>query len=225
MGNSLIKSLRQVSPRTALRVGISHGVLLIAALVGGLPFVVVQTLLVVELILISLATIPFYPERGVGQHFLDILKLGGVSVFVLFFAVVSYGVVSQGDSGNALEFSLNAFSRLDPADYAWALAYLVLHVAVSLSSALSSADPRATWASNNLAEGGATFLALFFMVFVAFLVGRPIVAGLAWAGWSIDVDALLSSLMVLVRYVLMLIVSLVSNSEMKSIANNPYAKG
>ena len=223
LGNSLIKSLRQVSPQTALRVGISHGFLLIAAILGSIPFVVVQTLLVAELILVSLATIPFYPERGVMRHVLDMLKLSGTSVFVLFFAVVSYGVASEGDSGNALEFGLRAYTRLDLGDILWALAYLVLHVAISLRTALTSPDPRETWAKNKLAEGGATFLALFFMVFVAFLVGRPIIVGLATFGLHIDVDALLSGLMVLVRYVLMLIVSLISDSEMNSISRNPYA--
>lgn len=224
MGNSLIKSLREVSPAAALRVGISHVFLLIAALLGSLPFVVVQALLVVELILVSLATIPLYPERGLLRHLMDMLKLAGASVFVLFFSVVSYGVVSEGDSGNALEHGLHAFARLDLADISWALGYLLVHVAISLHSARTSPEPRVTWASNNLAEGGATFLALFFMVFVAFFVGRPIVAGLAWLGWSIDVDALLSSLMVLVRYLLMLIMTLIPDSEIKSIANNPYAK-
>ena len=41
--------------------------LLVAAGQGSLPFVVVQTLLAVELILVSLATMPFYPERGVAR--------------------------------------------------------------------------------------------------------------------------------------------------------------
>lgn len=225
MGNSLIKSLRQVSPKAAVHVGIPHVFLLIAALLGSLPFVAVQTLLVVELILVSMATIPFYPERGWVRHPLDLLKLSGTSVFVLFFAVVSYGVASEGDSGNALEFGLRAYTRLNSSDIGWAFGYLIVHVALSLRSALTSPDPRATWASNNLAEGAATILALFFMVFVTVFVGRPIVAGLAWLGWSIDVDVLLSSLMVLVRYMLMLIGSLIPDSEMKSIANNPYAKG
>ncbi|MEZ5520627.1 MAG: hypothetical protein R3F08_04005 [Dokdonella sp.] len=224
MGDSLIKSLREVSPNTALRVGISHAFLLVAALVGSLPFVFVQALLAVELILVSLATIPFYPERGLQKHLLDMLKLGAASAFVLFFSVVSYGVAAEGDSGNALEFGMSAFARLDWTDIAWALAYLVLHVAISLRTAMTSADPRATWAQNKLAEGGATFLALFFMVFVALFVGRPIVVGLAVLGSHVDVDALLSGLMVLVRYVLMLIVSLIPESEMKSIARNPYSK-
>lgn len=222
MANKLIQSLREVSPRTALHAAISHLFLLGACLWGGLPYVFLQALLAIELLIVSLATIPLYPERGVALHLWDMIKLTAGLAFVLFFILVGYGVARDGGNGNALATGFAGFHTIGMTDIAWASAYLVLHVSMSMHAAMRSDDPRTSWAKNRLADGGATFVALFFMVFVTFFVGRPIVAGLEMFNLHINVDALLSTLMVIVRYVLALIVSLIPDSEMQTMARDPY---
>ena len=218
----LLESLRAVSPRAALSVGIAHAFMLIGCLWGGLPYVFLQALLVAELILVSLATIPLYPERSLWKHILDIVKLSAGLVFVLFFVVVTYGIVSEGDSGNALAAGLGQFQQVDLSDVLWAAGYLVVHVGISVAQALGSADPRGTWAKNNLAEGGATFVSMFLIVFVAFFVAVPIVTGGEMVGVAVDADALLAGLMVVVRFFMVLVVTTISAAEMDAMASNPY---
>jgi hypothetical protein len=183
---------------------------------------VLQALLAAELILLSMATIPLYPERGVLKHLFDLLKLGAGLAFVLFFIVISFGVASVGEQGNPLDISLQGFRDTPPSAYAWALAYTVVQLALSAWQAHQSADPRGTWARNNLGQGAATFISMFLMVFVAFFFARPVVAAFARMGLVMNVNALLASLMVIVRYVLALVLSTIPATEMDAIARNPY---
>lgn len=224
MGNKLIKALREVSPRTAARIAISHVVLLIGSIWGGLPYIFLQLLLVAELVLLTLATIPLYPGRSILTHALDMLKLCAGLAFVFFFILVGYGV-ARGGSQASMIAGLVDLRDIGISDAAWALGYLILSLAISMNSALRSANPRKTWAKSKLADGATTFLALFFMVFVTFFIGKPILSGLASIGLKIDVDVLLSTLMVIVRYILSLVMSTISDSEMETISRNPYLEG
>ncbi|MFZ2237810.1 MAG: hypothetical protein WBP11_03120 [Dokdonella sp.] len=81
-----------------MQLAISHLMLLAGCLWGGVPYIVLQALLAVELILISLASIVLYPERGFAKHFWDMLKLCGMLAFVMVFVVISYGVVAEPDN-------------------------------------------------------------------------------------------------------------------------------
>ncbi len=224
MGNNLIKALRGVSPRTAMRTAISHVFLLIGTIWGGLPYVFLQLLLVAELVLLTLATIPLYPGRGVLTHALDMLKLCAGLAFVFFFILVGYGV-ARGGNQHSMVAGLIELRDVGIRDSAWAVGYLVLSLAVSMHTALHSANPRKTWAKSKLAEGATTFLALFFMVFVTFFIGKPILSGLELEGLKIDVGVLLSTLMVIVRYVLSLVMSTISDLDMDAISRDPYLKG
>ncbi|MEO5560037.1 MAG: hypothetical protein ABIO49_09295 [Dokdonella sp.] len=217
-----IETLRLVSPHAAAQLALSYIVLLVGCLLGHLPYVALQALLGAELILLTLATIPFYPERGLLTHLFDLLKLSGGLIFVLFFLVISYGVASEGDNGNALAIGLKGLRETPPSAIGWALAYVVIQLAVSLWQAWHSENPRGAWARSNLAQGGATFVSMFFMVFVGFLVGRPIIMGFSMLGIAVDANGVLSTLMVIVRYFMALVLSTMSASEMDTIAAHPY---
>ena len=221
MGNSLVKTLREVSPLTARRIGISHAFLLIGSIWGGLPYIFLQLLLVAELFLLTLATIPLYPQRSALSHALDMVKLSAGLIFVFFFILVGYGVARGGEREDMLT-ALQGLREVGFGDAAWALGYLILSLALSMYAASRSPNPRKAWAKSKLAEGGTTFISLFFMVFVTLFVGKPIISGLAWLGLTIDVDVLLSTLMVIVRYILALAMSTMSDSEMEAISRNPY---
>lgn len=217
--------IRRLSPRQIGAVALGHLALLGATLWGGLPYVVLQLLLAVELLLLSIASIPLYPERGWLKHALDTLKLAAGLTFVLFFVLVTYGVAVEGDSGDAGLAAWQALLRgTARSELLWALFYVVVHIVVALALALSSERPRVTWAKNQLAEGAATFVALFLMVFVAAFIGAPLVAGLATLGIAVDVDVLLATLMVVLRFLLALVVATFSDSEMEAMAANPYPR-
>lgn len=221
--SKLTDALRQVPPQAALQITFAHLLLLAGAIWGGVPYVVLQTLLAGELLLINIATIPLYPQRSVVRHLGDVVKMAALLAFILFFVVISYGVVSAAArEGEPLRLAMQAFEGLGPADFGWAFAYLLARLTASMWQARQSRDPRGTWARQNLLFGGSTFVAMLFMVFGAFFVGNPLSAGLARVGVVVDTDVLLSSLMVLARCFTALVVATMSASEIDAIANDPY---
>ena len=222
--SKLTDALRQVPPQAALQIAFAHALLLAGAIWGGVPYVVLQTMLAGELLLINIATVPLYPERGVVRHLGDVIKMTALLAFILFFVVVSYGVVSSSvHKGEPLRLALRAFDGLGIADFGWALAYLLARLTALMWQAKQSRDPRGTWARQNLLFGGSTFVAMLFMVFGAFFVGNPLIVGLARIGIIVDADVLLSSLMVFARCFTALIAATMSASEIDAIASDPYA--
>ncbi|HET9485163.1 MAG TPA: hypothetical protein VFO79_14475 [Xanthomonadales bacterium] len=221
---ALLDELRRLPPRTILATAAMHVPLLAALWTGALGYLTLQVLLAAELVVLNLATIPFYRERGAGRHLRDTLMLAGGLLFVLCFLLVTYGVALEGDSGNALMAALGALARPGAAAYGWGLLYVVVHVVIALQHARAAPDPRRAWAQGMLAEGGVTFIAMFFMVFAAIFAGRPIVAGLELAGVAADVDAVLGTLMVVLRFGLSLVAATITPREMDAIAANPYAR-
>jgi len=221
--SKLTDALRQVPPQAAMQIAFAHALLLAGAIWGDVPYVVLQTLLAGELLLINIATIPLYPQRSVGRHLWDVAKMAAILAFILFFVVISYGVVSSATrEGEPLRLALHAFKGLGVADFGWMLAYLLARLTASMWQARQSKDPRGTWARQNLLFGGSTFVAMLLMVFGAFFIGNPIVAGLARVGIVVDADVVLSSLMVLARCATALVAATMSASEIDAIASNPY---
>ena len=221
--SKLTDALRQIPPQAALQIGFSHALLLAGAIWGGVPYVVLQTLLAGELLLVNIATIPLYPQRSIARHLGDVLKMVAVLAFILFFVVISYGVVSAGArSGEPLQLALHAFEGLGLGDLGWALAYLLARLTASMRYAKQSSDPRGTWARQNLLFGGSTFVAMLLMVFGAFFVANPVISGLARFGVVVDADMLLSSMMVIARCFTALIAATMSASEIDAIARDPY---
>lgn len=221
MSHKLINTLREVSPPTAARITVTHAFLLIACICGNLPYIFLQLLLAAEMLLLALATLPFYRHRSLLSRVLDMMKIIAGLIFVFIFILVGYAVGRSGDN-HAMVADLMGLRDVGIADAMWALAYLILGFSISIRTAIRSTSPRKSWAMSNLKGGGATFISLFLMVFVALFVGKPIIAGLAWPGLMIDVDALLSTLMVIVRYVLALVMSTMSESEMDAILQAPH---
>jgi hypothetical protein len=215
--------MRQIPPQAGVQIVFAHVLLLAGAIWGGVPYVVLQALLAGELLLINIATIPLYPQRSAGRHLGDVVKMAALLAFILFFVVISYGVVTSATrEGEPLRLALHAFEGLGPADFGWALAYLLARLTASMWQAKQSRDPRGTWARQNLLFGGSTFVAMLLMVFGAFFVGNPLIAGLARVGIVVDADVLLSSLMVLARFFTALVAATMSASEIDTIARDPY---
>jgi F0F1-type ATP synthase membrane subunit a len=218
---ALLHQLAQLPPRTIAGVAAAHAVLLAGAVWGGLPYVLLQALLAVEIVLLNIASVPLYPERGWGKHIADVLKVSAGMLFVVFFLFVTYGVAAQGGEGYALEIAWRDAQAFDRTAALWSIGYIVVHLAFALQQALRSADPRGSWKKNVLADGGVTFVAMFLMVFVAIFVGAPLVKGLAVVGVDVDASLVLATLMVLLRFVLSLVGAAISQQEMAAISRNP----
>jgi hypothetical protein len=220
----LLALLRSLPPRTVAVVVVSHLMLLAGILWGGMPYLALQSLLALELMAITLASIPLYPERGLRKHALDVLKTFGSLLFILFFVIVTYGVArsEDGDGDHALPAALASFAEVDAATLGWAFAYVVVHVGIALWQAFASSEPRLTWARSTLSEGATTLVAMLLMIFVAAFGGVPLMTLLARFGLAIDLDQLLACLMAAVRCLMALVMATISEREMTSMAANPY---
>lgn len=62
----------------------------------------------------------------------------------------------------------------------------------------------------------------FLMVFVGSFIAQPIIAGFSMQGVAVNANALLATLMMIVRYFMPLVLSTMSASEVDGIAANPY---
>lgn len=219
---TLWHDVRAIPRRQVAQLAFSHAVLLAGCVWGGLPYVVLQALVAAEVILLDLATIALYPERGFGKHLWDLVKLCAGLAFVMFFIVVSYAVAAHGENRNPLLVVFDELRDLDVRGLAWIVAYAAGQLAIALWRAWHSSTPRTTWTRDNIGTGAASFLAMFFMVFVAFFVAQPVLIGFAKIGIAIDANALLASLMVVVRFLLMLLVATFSATQIEEIARDPY---
>ena len=216
--------IRAIPRRQMVQLTISHLALLAACLWGGFPYIVLQTLLAAELILISLASIGLYPERGFAKHFWDMVKLCSMLAFVMVFVVISYGVVEEPDNPQPLSAAVHVYRDMDAATAVWALAYAGIQISIALWRVRHSSEPRLTWARENLGMGAVNFLAMIVMIVVAPVLAQPVLRGFASIGIVIDLDILLASLMVVVRFLFALVLATFSESEFKDIASNPYAE-
>ncbi|HEU4665955.1 MAG TPA: hypothetical protein VFS55_18140 [Dokdonella sp.] len=221
----MIESLRRIPPAVAVQILFAHAVLLVASLRGGLPYIVLQGLIAFEIVLASLATVPFYPERGLLTHLFDLVKLSALLAFLLLFVCISYAIVAGGEHADVVATTLDRLQDLRRAGIAWSAGYIAVSLALSLLLALRSPDPRLAWMNDRLAAAGSTFVAMLFMVFVGFFGARPIAVALEFAGAPADPDVLLISLMVGVRFFVALVAATITQGEVEAMARNPYVDG
>lgn len=192
---ALLQEMVQLPARTIAGVAAAHAVLLAGALWSGLPYVLLQALLAVELVLLNIASVPLYPERGWGKPLGDVLKVSAGMLFLMIFHFITWAVAASGDEGYLLEDAWHDGLAFDSTAALWATGYIVVHLAFALQQALRSADPRGSWTKHVLADGTVSFLAMFLMVFVAMVVGVPLVKGLAMVGVDVDANLVLATLM------------------------------
>jgi len=217
-----LESLRAVPVRKVAVLVLNHAILLAVCLGGDVPYVVLQTLLAIELLLTNVATIALYPERGARRHAFDTIKLAGGLAFILFFVVISYGVVQERGSGHALAVGFAQFSMVNFSNGAAMVGYIVLRLGWSLIQALRSSEPRVAWTKSNLVSGGTTFVAMAFMAFIGLIAG-PILFGVAsMFDVGVSADALLDVLMVLTRFATAMIGATFSEAEIEAGARQPY---
>lgn len=208
--------------RTLASLALSNIILLVIALFGGLSYLVMQAVLAVELLLMSLATIPLYPERGLGRHAFDMLKLTALLAFIYFLVFATYGIASNEGRGAALAIAWQSLDDADIHDLIVSLLYVTISIGFSLWQAKQAPDPKLAWARSRLLDGGVTILAMIFMSIVAVTLGTLIVSMLKHLDHPIDADTVLITLMVTTRLLFTLIGATMPESTAKSIADSPY---
>ena len=197
----------------------AHALLLAFAWYGGLGYFGTVLVLTAEALLIIALSIFLYPQRGLARHLWDIVKSSAFALFLLAFVAFTYGVATQDEAEVVVAALRGAF---DWTLLAWSLGFAAAHQLVMLVHARTTPDPRRSWARSALTQGAVTYLALFFLVFVAAFVGPFAVSG-ARSFWpDVDADHVLALLAVLVRLALALVMAHIPEHELDQMAKNPY---
>ena len=217
----LFKGLDPWRPAAVVQELASHVLLVAAAIYFGIGYLGLMLVFMAEIVLGNLVSTGMYPERGVRRHLWDMVKIVAVMGFLLVFVVATYLVATDqgqdaagGNPFERLRFDLDAVKL--------AVAFAAVHLSVLYLMARSQPDPRLAWTKSVSMQSAATFLALFFMIFVAAFAG-PMVAGVAEImSWPNPTDAALIVCVAALRLSLALLLTRMPEREVRQIASTPY---
>lgn len=201
---------------------VTHVVLLLVIWFSGLGYLGLALLMSAELVLICSLSIFIFPERGIGRHVWDILKLSGVTVFLLLFVFVSGGEVLRTGGEEAFQAAMDAVLGLQPGALKWALLASAVHLIGLAFQARLSPRPRMAWVQSAIMNGGITVIWLFVLIWLGLLLGALSVGLTRVLAPAASPDAGLVLVAVAVRFALALLVSRMSAKDMEEIAGNPY---
>ena len=172
-----------------------------------------------EIVLGNLVTAALYPERGVGRHLWDLVKILGVMAFLLVFVIATYLAATDrggeaADVWHRLDFDLDAVKA--------AIAFAAVHLSVLYVLARRQPDPRYAWTKAVLMQNAATFIGLFFMIFVAAFAGILVAGAAELLGFANPADTALIVCMAALRLALCLFLTRMPEREAREIAGQPY---
>lgn len=218
MGAATMRPGKKTAPLQPLRWRLlaeemlSHGFMFWVAWRGGLGYLGLIALLVVEMLAIQLVSVVLYPQRGWRRHARDLVLSAVIFAVLVFFLVVIHASSTHGDSANALDVARGIVGDLDARAIAWAVALSVVHLLLMLRWSLSQPDPRLAWTQNVLSQGAATMLALLAMTFVSgFLAAMLESIGRGSAG---VIATACAGALVLLRFAVVLIARRLPQSDM-----------
>ena len=213
------KDLDPWRPAAVVQELVSHVMLVAFALYFGVGYLGLMLIFMAEIVIGNLISASLYPERGTGRHLLDLVKILGVMAFLLVFVIATYmAATDDGREGNPL-----ARLHVEVDAVKSAVAFAAVHMSVLYLLARNSADPKLAWTRSVLMQNAATFIGLFFMIFVAAFAG-PLVGGAAeMLGYTRSpVDAALIVCMAALRLSLALLLSRMPEREVRDISRTPY---
>ncbi len=219
---SILKEILKLPRRKLAGVALSHITLLGVTLFGGLPYLIMQSVLGVEVVLLGLATIPFYPKRGIGEHVFGMLTMTFMLAFIYLFVLISYGAVA-GDPDLALKTAWRSLEDAGTDDLLLSLFYVTVSLGMSLWQVSGQPDPRQAWENSRLLDGAMTMFAMIFITFITIFLAKPIVLAFNYLGIPMNVNALLITLMVVTRFFFALIATCMRESPIESIDTQPCA--
>ncbi len=199
-----------------------HLVLLFAVWFGGLGYFGLALLMSAELLLICSLSILIFPERGVRRHLWDMLKLGGVTLFLLLFVFVTGGEVLRVGGEEAFGSAIGSVVELPPGALAWAVLASAVHIAVLAIQARRSPQPRIAWVQLAIMNGGITVVWLLLLIPLPLLLGSLLVELSVTIASHAPRDTLLVLAALALRLAPALLVTRMPAKDIESIAGNPY---
>ena len=198
----------------------SHALLVGFALYFGIGYLGLMLIFMCEIVIGNLVTAALYPERGVAKHLWDLVKITGLMAFLMVFVVATYLAVTNRGGESATD----VWQRLDfDADAVKAaIAFAALHLSVLYVLARRQPEPRYAWTKTVLMQNAATFIGLFFMIFVAAFVGIAAAGVAELLGFANPADTALIVCVALLRLALCLLLTRMPEREAREIAGQPY---
>lgn len=200
----------------------AHALLLAMAWYGGFGYLGLILMLAAELLLICVLSIFIFPERGLGRHVLDIIKVSAITAFLLFFVFVTYGVATVGEEGEALDAAVRALQTMDRSVFGYALIYTALHLVAMAVYARTRPQPRKEWVKLATMQGATTFVALLGLIFLAVFLAAGALEMVSWVAPEIKGDHVLAAFAVLLRFAVAVLVSRMPDRDLEAIAAKPY---
>jgi hypothetical protein len=197
---------------------LGHAQLLWFVFSGSLGYVELQLIFAAEVIIINLLSIPLYRSRGVAKHVSSmVMMLFGLSV-ILMLLLAGYAANSNASGPAAI------FAQLSWHDFAIGIAYMLIRFVGILVVALTSGDPKLSWARSSLTTGGVTFFTMFLMCFIGFMGGALMTSAVAMAGGQMNVSVVLAVITIALHFGFTVLIDTMPQKEMRAMADNPFAK-
>lgn len=207
----------------------THATLLWLIFDARLHYLVLQPVIALELLIITLLSAPMYPELALKRRLGEIPLMVVFVGIVLFFNALSYSIAAMAGGSDAAFATVRV--ALQGQSLAFTLGCSFVLLGCHYLAARRARNPRLAWAMRVLAEGATLQVTMMLMVFVPLAVF--VVAGIADAilpmltgvdaKVGFDVDIILGSVWVLLRYVLTVRTLRIPDTEIERIAQQPYA--
>lgn len=185
---------------------------LVALALGWLSFPMLAALLIVEVLLITVMSSPFYRTRAAWKLVGDLFKILFACAFCSVFLATAY--IGAG--------GFKAGMQVAPAEFAVLAGMVSARLSMIAALAWHSSDRRLTWTRESLQRGGVVFVTLFLSAFACLLPGIPLAAVLStlWPGVAADVG--IGGTLLLVQAGISCVMSTMSDRELAEISQQPY---
>lgn len=207
----------------------THAALLWLIFDARLHYLVLQPVIALELLTITLLSVPMYPELTLQR------RLGAIPLMLVFFGIVlffnalSYAIAATAGGSDTAFATVRV--ALQGESLAFTLGCSFVLLGCHYLAARRARNPRLAWAMRVLAEGATLQVTMMLMVFVP--LGVFVLAGIAEvilpmltgvdAKAGFDVDIVLGSIWVVMRYILIVRTLRIPDAEVERIAQQPYA--
>jgi hypothetical protein len=181
---------------------VSHALLLGIVLASGLGFGGALLLLVADLLLVIVFSIPVHRAYSAARYLQGLLMTVVLLAFLVAMCLFASGVAKLGANMALDAATVAALLAFDPDLLLWMIALSALHLLVMLAYCWTRPDPRKAWDRTTVIASGATFLSLFLLAFVIAFGGEAAHALVSWFAPGVAIDPVLTGLMIGLRLVL-----------------------
>jgi hypothetical protein len=177
----------------------SHAILLGIALSSGLGFGGALLLLVADLLLVILLSMPVHREHSAPKYLLGLLMTAGLLGFLMLMTLFAYGIAIENQAPALGAALLGPLLPLNVETLKWLIGLSAAHLLLMFGYVWTQPEPRRAWDRLTFLGAGATLLSLFVLMFVIGIAGDSAIAIARWFVPELQPDAVLTAMLVGLR--------------------------